>query len=89
VLIFLISALRSVIEMLGLCLLGQATLYIFSGENRRKNPIYQFFSLLTRGPRHIAAQLLPGNPSAGLVAAICFLLLFILWIALAWLRKSL
>lgn len=88
-LIFCISALRSIIEMLGLLLLGQALLYLLAGKNREKNPIYHFFSIITRRPQQIASHLLPANTASGITGTVCFLLLFILWMALAWLRKLL
>jgi hypothetical protein len=89
VFIFCISALRSVVEMLGLCLLGQAMLYLLAGKNRDKNPIYQFFALISRRPQQLVAQALPANTSAWFIRVACFLLLFMLWIALAWIRKLL
>jgi hypothetical protein len=89
VLIFCISALRSIVEMLGLCLLGQAVLFLLAGKNRDKNPIYQFFALISRRPQQLTALALPANTSGRLIGVACFLLLFMLWIALAWIRKLL
>ena len=89
VLIFCISALRSIVEMLGLCLLGQGLLYFLAGKNRDKNPIYQFFALISRRPQQLTALTLPANTSGWLIGVACFLLLFMLWIALAWIRKLL
>ena len=86
---FIISALRSIIELLGLALLGQGVLYIIAGQQRAKNPIYQFFALLTRRPQQFAAKLLPRNTHTLISGVFFFLILFSLWIALAWLRKSL
>ena len=86
---FIISALRAIIEMLGLCLLGQGLLYLIAGQHRHKNPIYQFFALITRRPQQLAAHLLPRNTPPPLVATILLIVLFVIWIALAWLRKSL
>lgn len=88
-LIFCLSALRSIIEMLGLCLLGQALLFVLAGRARNKNPIYQFFALISRRPQQLTGQLLPPKTPSGVIGAVCFLLLFTLWIALAWLRKLL
>ena len=89
VLIFCISALRSIVEMLGLCLLAQGLLYLLAGENRNKNPIYQFFALISRRPQQLAGQLLPAKTSSWIIGTTSFLLLFTLWITLAWLRKLL
>ena len=78
---FLISALRAIVEMLGLCLIGQGVLYLLTGSRRQQNAIYRFFDLLTRPPRQFVALFLLRSVSGLLV-------LFTLWIGLAWLRKS-
>lgn len=88
-LVFVIGALRAIIEMLGLCLIGQAALYLLAGEGRRQNTIYLFFELVTRGPRQLVALLLPKGSAGSLVGLFTFILLFILWVGLAWLRKFL
>lgn len=84
--LFLIGALRAIVEMLGLCLLAQGILYLLAGEGRAGNPIYRFFSLLTRGPRRIVAKSLPGR-SATTVGSVCLVILFASWIGLALMRK--
>lgn len=86
--VFLISALRAIVEMLGLCLIGQGVLYLLTGSRRQQNAIYRFFDLLTRPPRQFVALLLPRSVSGILVGLLSFALLFMLWIGLAWLRKS-
>lgn len=88
-LFFLLSALRAIIEMLGLCLLAQGMLYVLAGNNRQKNPIYQFFALISRGPRQWVARCLPAATGPAALSAACLLALFGLWIGLAWLRKLL
>lgn len=88
-LVFMIGALRAIIEMLGLCLIGQGVLYLLVGQHRQKNAIYQLFELLTRPPRQLAAWLLPRNASGQVAGMLAFLLLFLVWIGLAWLRKFL
>lgn len=86
-LVFLISALRAIVEMLGLCLIGQSMLYLMAGRQRASNPIYQFLALVTRGPRKFTAYLLPAGCSSHLIGMICLLILFFAWIGLALLRK--
>lgn len=83
---FLISAARAVIEMLGLCLIGQGALYILAGRGRENNRIYQLFDLLTRAPRQLVAMILPGF-SGKAIGVACFVILLLLWIGLAFLRK--
>ena len=85
---FLISALRAIVEMLGLCLIGQGVLYLLTGSRRQQNAIYRFFDLVTRPPRQFVALFLLRSVSGLLVGLLSFVLLFTLWIGLAWLRKS-
>jgi uncharacterized membrane protein HdeD (DUF308 family) len=87
-LVFLLSALRAIVEMLGLCLIGQGILYVIAGEKRLSNPIYRLFRLLTEAPRRLAA-LLPGvKPDTTSAALLAFFLLFLCWLGLAWLRNQ-
>jgi hypothetical protein len=84
---FLLGALRAIAEMLGYCLLGQAFLYVLAGKKRASNPIYQLLSLITRPPRSLCARLLPAGTPPPLVGVICFAILVLLWLGLAWARK--
>jgi hypothetical protein len=86
--LFLIGALRAIIEMLGLCLLAQGFFYLLAGQKRHTNPVYQLFALLTRPPRQLLARCLPGSASPLLVAVVCFISLFLLWIGLAVVRRA-
>ncbi|MDR1995869.1 hypothetical protein [Azonexus sp.] len=86
--LFTIGALRAIVEMLGLCLLAQAVLYLLCGRQRAANPIYRLFALITDAPRRLAARLLPAGAAPRLAGTLCFILLFAAWIGLAWLRKS-
>lgn len=81
--LFVLSALRAVVEMLGLCLLGQAALALLAGRSRLGNPIYRLFALITRAPRRLCGKLLPGTRRPWLEGELCFLLLLLAWIALA------
>ena len=83
---FFISALRAVVEMLGLCLLAQGVLHVLAGSRRLSNPLYQLFALISRGPQNLVARFLPaaGRTSIGILT---FILLFFLWLGLAFLRK--
>lgn len=85
--LFVISAMRALVEMLGLCLLAQGLLYLLAGQRRAGNAIYRFFALLTDPPRRLVARLLPAKTGAMTVGVISFVLLFLLWIGLALARK--
>lgn len=84
---FLLGALRATVEMLGYCLLGQAFLYVLAGRNRLSNPIYQLLALITQPPRKLCARLLPTASPGWLVGVLCFAILVVLWLGLAWLRN--
>jgi len=85
--LFLISALRAIIEMLGLCLIGQAFLYVIAGRERAGNRIYLLFTLITKAPRRIVATLLPRSASDVLIGTLTFVIVLILWLGLAFVRK--
>jgi len=87
-LLFVLSAIRAIVEMLGLCLIAQAAMYLLLGGNRFNNPIYRFFSLLTAAPRKFTAVLLPAGAGQAIVAFVGFIILFFLWLGLAYLRKT-
>lgn len=86
---FTIGALRAIVEMLGLCLIGQGALYLLAGERRGENVIYRLFDLVTRPPRRLVAAVLPRRTAAAAVGILCFLALLALWLGLAWLRTAL
>ena len=86
--LFLISALRSVIEMLGLCMLGQTVLYVMAGRNRANNRIYQLFNLITKAPRQLVANIVHASASPIAVGVISFIILLLAWLGLAFIRKS-
>ena len=88
VVLFAISALRAIVEMLSLCLLGRWVLALLAGKKRDGNPVYQLFSLITRGPCAIVARLLPGGTRTSTIVLVTGSLLLFLWISLAILRKS-
>lgn len=56
---FAIGALRAIVEMLGLCLLGMGAMALLAGAGRQGNPVYRLFELITRAPRQLVARLLP------------------------------
>lgn len=85
--LFLIAALRAIIEMLGLCLIGQGMLALLAGSKRQANPIYRLFALITHAPRRVVAQLLPKAVGEKTIGICCFVVLFCLWIGLALMRK--
>ena len=84
---FLLSAVRAVVEMLGLCLIAQAMLYMLAGSGREKNHIYRLFKLITAGPTGLIGRILPRTCGQGFVASLTFAILLVLWLLLAYLRR--
>lgn len=85
--LFLIAALRAIIEMLGLCLIAQGFLYLITGQSRATNPIYQLFSLITHRPLRLAGKLFPDNARPIAIGILVLVFLLASWIGLALLRK--
>lgn len=85
--LFAIAALRAIIEMLGLCLVGQGVLYLMAGAQRASNPVYALFDLISRPPRRLLAFFLPKSASAITVGLLTFVLLFVVWVGLALFRR--
>lgn len=83
VLVFCLSALRAIVEMLGLALLAQGVLALLAGNARNTNPIYQLFALITRKPRYLCGKLIPGVRRPWWEGVLCFALLGVVWVALA------
>ncbi|WP_415034130.1 hypothetical protein [Azonexus sp.] len=88
-LLFFISAWRAILEMLGWALLAQAALALLAGRARADNLMYQLFALITRGPRHACGKLLPGPRRPWGEGVLCFLLLLVAWLGLAFWRLHL
>lgn len=86
-LLWLLSVLRGLCEMLLLCLLAQACLWLLSGRQRAANPIYALFALLTAGPRRMLQKCLPRWIPLPLQGALLVLLLVVIWLGIAFFRK--
>ncbi len=86
--VFVISALRSLVEVAGLFMLGQGILYLIAGATRENNAIYQLFQVLTRPVIRVVRAITPGVVIDRHIPFVTFFLLFWLWIALAYVRQS-
>jgi len=87
--LLLVSILRACVELAGFALLGQAILALLAGPKRAANPIYRLFQIVAGPPIRIVRWLLPSLVRDRHLYWITFLLLFCLWIALAWLKRRL
>ena len=84
--LLLLGALRAVVEIALLFLVGRGVLALLAGSRRHDNIVYRLFVLLTqpllRGLQWLSMNSI-GERQAPFVAG---LLLFCLWIGLAWLK---
>lgn len=87
-LLFLVASARAIVEMLLLCLLGQAFLHVVAGRSREKNSVYWLFATVTRPVLQLIRRTLPPAVSSGAIAAVAFVSLLLLWLGLAILKKS-
>jgi uncharacterized protein YggT (Ycf19 family) len=83
----ILSALRALVEVVLLALLGQGAVAMLSGARRQANPIYQLFAVITkpviRAVRFVTPKLIIDKH----VPIVAFFLLFWLWIFLAWAKR--
>lgn len=84
-----ISALRALIELAMLCLIGQGVLALLAGRGRHQNPVYLLLALLTKPPRQLCVLVFPQVRSGRGQGILCLTLLFVFWIGLAFFRKML
>jgi hypothetical protein len=87
--IFLLSALRAIVEVAGLALLGQGVLALLAGSRRHENFFYQIFTIVTRPVIRLARLLTPRVIVDDHVPLVAFFLLLWLWLALAYWRHQL
>jgi hypothetical protein len=87
--IFLLSALRAIVEVAGLALLGQGVLALLAGSRRHENFFYQIFAIVTRPVIRLARLLTPRVIVDDHVPLVAFFLLLWLWLALAYWRHQL
>lgn len=86
--ILLVSIVRSLVEVAGFFLLGQGLLSILLGASREHNPIYQLFRIVTNPVVRMVRAMTPGIVIDRHIPFVAFFLLFWLWIALAYLRRT-
>jgi hypothetical protein len=87
--LFIISALRAVVEVAGLFLLGQGALYLLAGAGRENNAMYRFFCLVTRPLLRLVRFVTPRVVVDRHLPLVALVLLFWAWIALALAKRLL
>jgi uncharacterized protein YggT (Ycf19 family) len=87
--LFLVSALRAMVEVAMLSLLGQGILALLAGNKREHNPIYQLFAAITRPVIRLLRIIAPRQIIDRHLPFVAFFLLFWLWLSLAYLKNQL
>jgi len=82
----LLGVLRALAEITGLFLLAQGVLYFLAGNKRDRNFVYQLFRIITRPAISVTRLVVPKVIVDRHIPVIAFLLLFCLWILLAYVR---
>lgn len=87
--LFVLSALRALVEVALLALLGQGAVALLSGARRQTNPIYQLFAVVTRPVIRVVRFITPKPIIDKHVPFVAFFLLFWFWLFLAWAKRYL
>jgi len=87
--LFLVSALRALVEVALLALIGQGLLAILAGPRRATNPIYRLFQIITQPVLRVLRIVTPRLVVDKHLPFVAFFALFWLWILLAYVKRVL
>lgn len=87
--LFAVTLLRALVEVALLALLGQGVLALLAGARRQGNVVYQLFLVVTRPATILARWIAPKAVIDRHLPFVAFLLMFWLWLLLAWVRREL
>jgi hypothetical protein len=88
-LLFLLTALRALVEVAGLSLLGQGIVGLLAGRRREENFVYRIFQAITRPAIRAIRAVLPAAIIDRHVPFVAFFVLLWLWLALAYVKRLL
>ena len=86
--VFVVIALRAIIELVVWLLLGRWILMALAGQSAGNNAVLHLFDLLLRPPRRLMARLWPGGGGGRADIALLFGLL-LLWLLLGLVKRAL
>ncbi|MCX7171050.1 MAG: hypothetical protein NTY41_12395 [Proteobacteria bacterium] len=86
--LFLVSLLRTLVEVALLTLAGQGILALLAGSRRAGNPVYQLFQVVVSPVIRAARWVMPKRILDRHLPVIAFFVLFWLWIFLAYVKRS-
>lgn len=87
--LLVVSALRALVEVAMLALLGQGALALLAGAKRAANPIYRLFQIITQPVLSVLRRAIPNAITDRHLPVVAFFLLFWLWLFLAYLKQAL
>lgn len=85
--LFLISALRALVEVAGYTLIGQGIVALFAGRNRDNNFVYRLMKTVTNPVVKLVRFITPRLILDQHIPFVTFFLLFWLWIGLAMAKR--
>jgi hypothetical protein len=85
----LLSILRALVEIAGFALLGQAVLALLAGASRQQNPFYKILRTVAQPAVRTTRFLAPRRIVDAHIPPLTFILLFSLWLALAYAKRLL
>jgi hypothetical protein len=77
--LLVLSAIKLVVEIALMCLLGQGLLAMLAGEKRQQNFFYQLLTILTKPFTTVARWISPRQVGDHQVGFVAFFLLLIVW----------
>jgi hypothetical protein len=80
--LFIVSALKALVEIAAMALLAQGVVGIISGKSRQDNFVYRLFKVITSPAYKVVRIITPAFVTEGYLGLIGFFLLFWLWVAL-------
>lgn len=84
-----LALLHELVKFAGLLLIGQGLVFVFSFGRHETNPIYRFFRFLTSPLTRATRAITPARVADRHLPVVAFLLLFWLWFALIFVRRTL
>ncbi|MBX3646545.1 MAG: hypothetical protein KF766_02620 [Rhodocyclaceae bacterium] len=87
--LFLLSALRALVEVALLALLGQGVLAFLAGSRRHDNFVFRLLQVITRPALAITRKITPSVIIDKHLPFVAFFLMLWLWFLLAWIKRSL
>jgi len=80
--LFIVSALKALVEIAAMALLAQGLIGLLSGKAKQENFVYRLFQVITAPIIKITRSITPGFINDRHIGLVSFFILFWLWIAL-------